>query len=118
MAAAAGQGPLPLERGREEARGYRRNPGHGPGDPGAGRTDYVLSIRPASALWPNCWSACRSQDLVTHDIPFAQALCDRAVFFQAGVDCGGRAASTDLVTRFGWDLALERSKLRPTPGLS
>jgi cobalt/nickel transport system ATP-binding protein len=49
--------------------------------------------------------------LATHDVPFARALCDRAVFFQGGV-IAAEGPVEDIVTRFGWELALERSKLR------
>jgi len=49
--------------------------------------------------------------LVTHDIPFALALCRRAVFFQ-----GGRIAAEgtveDIVSRFDWDFSFGGSKLR------
>jgi cobalt/nickel transport system ATP-binding protein len=47
--------------------------------------------------------------LVTHDIPFARAMCSRAVFFQ----CGAIAAEgtvDEVVTRFGWDFDWERNK--------
>jgi energy-coupling factor transporter ATP-binding protein EcfA2 len=45
--------------------------------------------------------------VVTHNIRFAQALCTRAVFFQAGrIVAEGSVAG--LVTRFGWDFALSR----------
>ena len=41
--------------------------------------------------------------LVTHDVPFAQAMCSRAVFFQ-----GGRIAAegsvAEMVRRFDWEL--------------
>jgi cobalt/nickel transport system ATP-binding protein len=47
--------------------------------------------------------------LVTQDIPFAMALCDRAVFFQEGVIVA-EGPVEDIVTRFGWNLAMERSK--------
>lgn len=47
--------------------------------------------------------------LVTHDIPFAQSVCQRAVFFEAGKITAGGAVS-DLARQFGWDFALERSK--------
>jgi len=47
--------------------------------------------------------------LVTHDIPFAMALCDRAVFFHGGVIVA-EGPVEDIVTRFGWNLAVERSK--------
>jgi cobalt/nickel transport system ATP-binding protein len=49
--------------------------------------------------------------LATHDVPFARALCDRAVFFQGGA-IAAEGPVEDIVTRFGWELALERSKLR------
>jgi len=49
--------------------------------------------------------------LATHDVPFARALCDRAVFFQGGV-IAAEGPVEDIVIRFGWELALERSKLR------
>lgn len=47
--------------------------------------------------------------LVTHDIPFAQRICQRAVFFEAGKIVAGGAVR-ELAGQFGWDFALERSK--------
>ncbi|HUI55532.1 MAG TPA: ABC transporter ATP-binding protein [Bryobacteraceae bacterium] len=49
--------------------------------------------------------------LVSHDIAFVQALCMRAAFFQNGVIVAEGPAE-EIVIRFGWDLALERSKSR------
>jgi len=47
--------------------------------------------------------------LVTHNIPFALTLCNRAVFFAAGqVTAAGSVE--EIVARFAWDFALERSK--------
>ena len=40
--------------------------------------------------------------LVTHDIPFAQALCNRAVFFQDGTIAAAGPVD-DVVARFGWE---------------
>jgi cobalt/nickel transport system ATP-binding protein len=48
--------------------------------------------------------------LVTHDIPFAQAICTRAVFFQDGKIVADGPVD-DLVLRFGWGFALERSSV-------
>lgn len=49
--------------------------------------------------------------IVTHDVPFAVALCSRAVFFQ-----GGRIAAQgpveELVSRFNWEFTIQRSNLR------
>ena len=47
--------------------------------------------------------------LVTHDIPFAQAISHRAVFFQDG-KIAGHGSVEDIAARFGWDFALEKSK--------
>jgi cobalt/nickel transport system ATP-binding protein len=47
--------------------------------------------------------------LVTHDIPFAQAISHRAVFFQEG-RIAAQGSVEQLAIRFGWDFALERSK--------
>ena len=47
--------------------------------------------------------------LVTHDIPFAHAMCNRAVFFQNGAVAAAGPVE-DIVARFGWDFALERSR--------
>ena len=47
--------------------------------------------------------------LVTHDIPFAQAISQRAVFFQDG-KIAGHGSVEQMAIRFGWDFALERSK--------
>jgi len=49
--------------------------------------------------------------VVTHNIPFAQALCSRAVFFQSGV-IAAEGAVDEIVSRFGWDFALDRSRSR------
>ncbi len=51
--------------------------------------------------------------LVTHDIPFAQAMCTRAVFFQDGVIAADGPVE-ELVIRFGWDLAIKRAKSHVT----
>ncbi|MGC8759622.1 MAG: energy-coupling factor ABC transporter ATP-binding protein [Bryobacteraceae bacterium] len=41
--------------------------------------------------------------IVTHDAPFARALCPRAVFFEQGrIVADGPCA--DIIRRFGWDL--------------
>ncbi|HLK50673.1 MAG TPA: ABC transporter ATP-binding protein [Bryobacteraceae bacterium] len=47
--------------------------------------------------------------LVTHDIPFALALCQRAVFFNGGV-IAAEGAVEDIVARFEWGFTAERSK--------
>jgi cobalt/nickel transport system ATP-binding protein len=47
--------------------------------------------------------------LVTHDIPFARALCRRAVFFREG-RIAGDGPIDEIATRFGWDFAWERSQ--------
>jgi energy-coupling factor transporter ATP-binding protein EcfA2 len=47
--------------------------------------------------------------LVTHDVPFAQAMCSRAVFFQNGV-ISAEGSVDEIATRFGWDFAWERTK--------
>jgi energy-coupling factor transporter ATP-binding protein EcfA2 len=47
--------------------------------------------------------------LVTHDVPFANSLCERAVFFQNGAIAGDGPVE-DIVVRFGWDFALGWSK--------
>jgi energy-coupling factor transporter ATP-binding protein EcfA2 len=47
--------------------------------------------------------------LVTHDIPFARAICTRAVFFQNGTIVADGPVE-DIVTRFGWDFASEPAK--------
>lgn len=49
--------------------------------------------------------------IVTHDISFAAALCQRAVFFNGGV-VAAEGSVEDLVSRFDWDFSAERSKLR------
>jgi energy-coupling factor transporter ATP-binding protein EcfA2 len=50
--------------------------------------------------------------LVTHDIAFAQVLCQRAVFFQEGVITADGTVE-NVVSRLGWEFGTERSKLRP-----
>ncbi|HTP30555.1 MAG TPA: ABC transporter ATP-binding protein [Candidatus Acidoferrales bacterium] len=40
--------------------------------------------------------------LITHDMPFAQALCTRAVFFEKG-KIAGEGTVSELVERFGWN---------------
>lgn len=47
--------------------------------------------------------------LVTHDVPFAAALCKRAVFFQDGLIVA-EGTVEDVVCRVGWDFALQRTK--------
>ena len=47
--------------------------------------------------------------LVTHDIRFAQALCNRAVFFRDGM-VAAEGTVEQMILRFGWDFALESSK--------
>jgi cobalt/nickel transport system ATP-binding protein len=47
--------------------------------------------------------------LVTHDVPFALALCQRAVFFQAG-RIAAEGPVEEMVCRFDWHFAFERSK--------
>ena len=47
--------------------------------------------------------------LVTHDISFAQALCQRAVFFNGGV-IAAEGPVADLVARFDWEFTAESSK--------
>ena len=47
--------------------------------------------------------------LVTHDIPFARATCTRAAFFQNG-RVVAEGSVEELVVRFGWDFALEKTK--------
>ena len=47
--------------------------------------------------------------LVTHDTAFADAICSRAAFFQAGrIVAEGSVA--DLARRFEWNFAMERTK--------
>lgn len=41
--------------------------------------------------------------LVTHDIPFAQAMCSRAVFFREG-EIAAEGAVDELVRRFDWGM--------------
>ncbi|HWB85439.1 MAG TPA: ABC transporter ATP-binding protein [Bryobacteraceae bacterium] len=50
--------------------------------------------------------------LVTHNIAFAHALCNRAVFFRSGT-IQGEGSVEDVVSRFGWNFSLERSKSQP-----
>jgi len=50
--------------------------------------------------------------LVTHDIAFATALCQRAVFFEYGT-VAAEGPIQDVVSRFDWDLSVTRSKSRP-----
>ena len=53
----------------------------------------------------------QSKILVTHDTPFAKAICTRAVFFHAGV-ISAEGPVEDIASRFGWDLSLEGTKSR------
>ncbi len=48
--------------------------------------------------------------LVTHNIPFALATCNRAVFFQGGV-IAAEGSVEEMVSRFGWDFTPDPSKL-------
>ena len=50
--------------------------------------------------------------IVTHDVPFALALCGRAVFFQSG-RIAAEGPVEELVSRFNWEFTFEPSKLRP-----
>jgi cobalt/nickel transport system ATP-binding protein len=51
----------------------------------------------------------QSKILVTHDVPFARALCNRAAFFKEGsIIAEGPVA--EIAVRFGWDFALDRAK--------
>src|SRR5439155_24094589 len=43
--------------------------------------------------------------LVTHDIPFAQAICNRAIFFQEG-RIAGAGPVEDIVSQFEWSFRL------------
>ena len=52
----------------------------------------------------------QAKNLVTHDIPFAHAMCTRAVFFENGIIAAAGPVE-EIVTRFGWEFALERRKL-------
>jgi cobalt/nickel transport system ATP-binding protein len=46
--------------------------------------------------------------VVTHNLPFAQAVCDRAVFFEAGkIAAQGRV--NDIMLRFDWDFSTHRA---------
>jgi energy-coupling factor transporter ATP-binding protein EcfA2 len=47
--------------------------------------------------------------LVTHDVEFAMALADRAVFFDKGT-VAGEGTVTEIVRRFGWNEAHWRAK--------
>jgi len=48
--------------------------------------------------------------IVTHDIPFARALCRRAVFFQNG-RVSEEGTLDEVVSRCRWDATFEQSKL-------
>jgi cobalt/nickel transport system ATP-binding protein len=47
--------------------------------------------------------------LVTHDVEFAMALADRAVFFEKGT-VAGEGTVSDIVRRFGWNQAHWRAQ--------
>jgi len=47
--------------------------------------------------------------LVTHDVSLALSICSRAVFFQGGTIVA-EGSVEDIVSRFGWNVALGRSK--------
>jgi len=47
--------------------------------------------------------------LVTHDVSLARSICSRAVFFQGGTIVA-EGSVEDIVSRFGWNVALDRSK--------
>ncbi|HEY1340198.1 MAG TPA: ABC transporter ATP-binding protein [Bryobacteraceae bacterium] len=49
--------------------------------------------------------------LVTHDIAFAAAICNRAVFFQGG-RIVGEGTVEDIAARFEWDFVFERPRSR------
>jgi cobalt/nickel transport system ATP-binding protein len=46
--------------------------------------------------------------IATHDVPFAMALCSRAVFFQRGVIVG-QGSVQEVASRHGWDFAVNPS---------
>ncbi len=48
--------------------------------------------------------------VVTHDIAFARALCQRAVFFQHG-SIAAQGTVEEIVSRFDWDFSAARTKL-------
>jgi len=50
----------------------------------------------------------QSKILVTHDIEFAAALADRAVFFDRG-KVAGEGPTGEIIRRFGWDKSNHRS---------
>jgi cobalt/nickel transport system ATP-binding protein len=43
--------------------------------------------------------------LATHDVPFARALCNRAVFFRKGMIAASGPVE-DLVKRFDWEMGI------------
>jgi energy-coupling factor transporter ATP-binding protein EcfA2 len=47
--------------------------------------------------------------LVTHDVNFARAMCNRALFFQNGI-IAGEGTVEEIVSRFGWEFSLETSQ--------
>jgi cobalt/nickel transport system ATP-binding protein len=49
--------------------------------------------------------------LITHDMPFALALCTRAVFFEKG-RIAAEGAVEEMMGRFGWEFAGEKSDLQ------
>ena len=53
----------------------------------------------------------QSKILITHDSRLAASLCNRAVFFERG-QVAAEGPVEQVVARFAWDLAWERSKLR------
>jgi len=48
--------------------------------------------------------------VVTHNVRFAQAVCDHAVFFERG-KIAARGRVEDIVLRFDWDFATEATNL-------
>jgi energy-coupling factor transporter ATP-binding protein EcfA2 len=51
----------------------------------------------------------QSKVLVTHNVPFAETICNRAVFFQDGrITADGTVH--EIVARFGWEFALKQNK--------
>jgi len=97
-----GARPLPPERRGTEESGHRRDT--------RDRSEILALDEPTTFLDPPGQRALadllralpQAKIVVTHNIPFALALCQRAVFFQGGVIVADGPVG-EVVERFAWD---------------
>lgn len=79
------------------------------------RPEILILDEPTTFLDPPaCWALVellralpQSKIVVTHDVPFAAAVAQRAVFFEKGT-VAGEGPVLEVARRFGWTAAAER----------